>query len=83
MAAPGERPTGWNARSGTRFIVLFGIVSLFADVTYEGARSVTGPFLATLGASGLIVGIVAGLGEMLGYALRLLSGRAYRLQARA
>jgi MFS family permease len=54
---------------------MFGIVSLFADLTYEGARSVSGPFLETLGASGLIVGIVSGLGEMLGYALRLVSGR--------
>ncbi len=56
------------------FIVLIGIVSLFADMTYEGARSITGPFLATLGASATIVGVVAGLGELLGNALRLVSG---------
>jgi len=42
---------------------------------FEGARSVTGPFLATLGATGAIVGVVAGLGELLGYALRVVSGR--------
>lgn len=73
-----ERPaeTGWSGGSGLRFIILFGVVSLFADMTYEGARSVTGPFLGALGASGLVVGVVAGLGEMLGYVLRLLSGRA-------
>ena len=57
-----------------RFVVLLGVVSLFADVTYEGARSITGPYLALLGATGTIVGIVAGAGELIGYALRLASG---------
>jgi MFS family permease len=57
-----------------RFVVLLGIVSLFADVTYEGARSVTGPYLALLGASAAAVGAVAGAGELVGYALRLWSG---------
>jgi MFS family permease len=57
------------------FIILLGIVSLFGDVTYEGARSVTGPYLHdTLGASPLVVGLVAGVGEFLGYSLRLASG---------
>ena len=58
-----------------RFVLLIGVVSFFADFTYEGARSVTGPFLAILGASGAVVGFVAGLGELLGYALRVVSGR--------
>ena len=57
-----------------KFVVLLGVVSLFADMTYEGARSVTGPFLGTLGASGAVVGLVAGLGELVGYGLRLVSG---------
>jgi MFS family permease len=57
-----------------RFIVLLGVVSLFADMTYEGARSVTGPFLGSLGASGAVVGIIAGLGELVGYTTRLASG---------
>lgn len=57
-----------------RFIVLLGVVSLLADVTYEGARSITGPYLALLGASATVVGIVSGAGELLGYALRLVSG---------
>ncbi len=57
-----------------RFVVLLGVVSLFADMTYEGARSTTGPYLAGLGASGLAVGLVAGQGELIGYALRLVSG---------
>jgi len=56
------------------FIILLGIVSLFGDITYEGARSVTGPYLATLGASAGVVGLVAGIGEFSGYALRFAFG---------
>jgi len=66
---------GADAARCTRFVVLLGIVSLFADMTYESARSITGPFLALLGASATAVGVVAGLGELLGYALRFVSGR--------
>ena len=62
-------------KAALRFVLTIGIVSLFADMTYEGARSITGALLATLGASGFVVGIVAGLGELLGYGLRLVSGR--------
>jgi MFS family permease len=58
-----------------RFIVLIGILSFFADFTYEGSRSTIGPYLASLQASGAVVGIVTGLGELLGYGLRLFSGR--------
>lgn len=57
-----------------KFIILLGLTSLFADMTYEAARSITGPFLATLGASAALVGFVAGFGEFLGYSLRLLFG---------
>jgi len=57
-----------------KFVILLGVVSLFADMTYEGARSITGPYLALLGASGAVVGVVAGFGELIGYALRLVSG---------
>jgi MFS family permease len=57
-----------------KFVLLIGVVSLFADMTYEGARSITGPYLAVLGATGTIVGIVAGFGELIGYGLRLVSG---------
>jgi len=60
--------------AAVKFVILLGIVSLFADMTYEGARSVTGPYLAILGASGTVVGIVAGFGELIGYGLRLVSG---------
>ncbi|MEM3387329.1 MAG: MFS transporter [Nitrososphaerales archaeon] len=55
-------------------ILLLGLVSLLADVTYEGARSIVGPYLAILGASALTVGFVSGFSELLGYGLRLASG---------
>lgn len=61
-------------RSAMAFVVLLGVVSLFADMTYEGARSVTGPFLSALGASAAVVGVVSGFGEFVGYGLRLISG---------
>jgi hypothetical protein len=53
-------------RRALRFVVLVGILSFFADFTYEGSRSILGPFLAGLGASATIVGIVTGFGEFLG-----------------
>jgi predicted MFS family arabinose efflux permease len=65
----------FDKRSATAFIVAFGIVSLFADMAYEGMRGLNGPFLATLGASGVAVGVIAGGGELAGYVIRLLSGR--------
>ncbi|MCX7829969.1 MAG: MFS transporter, partial [Acidobacteria bacterium] len=60
--------------SPLRFVILLGIVSLFSDITYEGARSINGQFLGILGASAAVIGFVAGFGELLGYALRLVSG---------
>jgi MFS family permease len=64
----------WNP--ALRFVLLVGVMSLFADMTYEGARSIAGPYLALLGASATAVGVIAGGGELLGYSLRLVSGRA-------
>ncbi len=61
-------------RSALQLVVLLGFVSLFGDVTYEGARSANGQFLAFLGASGTMVGFVAGFGELIGYGFRLISG---------
>jgi predicted MFS family arabinose efflux permease len=70
-----DPPAGSSTRrAALRFVVLLGVVSLFADMTYEGARSITGPYLAVLGASGAAVGLVAGGGELIGYGLRLVSG---------
>jgi predicted MFS family arabinose efflux permease len=62
-------------RSALRFVLLIGAASFFADFTYEGARSVLGPFLAQLGATATLIGFVTGLGELAGYGLRLASGR--------
>ena len=68
--------------SALRFIVCLGIVSLFADMTYEGAHSIIGPFLRDLGASPFAVALIAGAGEMLAASLRFFSGRfADRTQA--
>ena len=58
-----------------KFVVMIGVLSFFADFTYEGSRSVLGPYLAILGASATAVGIVTGFGELLGYGLRVVSGR--------
>jgi predicted MFS family arabinose efflux permease len=58
-----------------RFVLTIGILSFFADFTYESARSVYGPFLAGLTASATVVSVATGFGEMLGYGFRLVSGR--------
>lgn len=78
QASPSDRaPLSAQAkRRAVAFIVLIGCVSLFADMTYEGARSIAGPFLGALGASAVVVSVVAGLGEFLGYGVRYFSGRA-------
>ncbi|MDD4867721.1 MAG: MFS transporter [Mycobacterium sp.] len=60
--------------SAWRFVAVFGVVSLLADLVYESARSVTGPLLASLGATGLVVGVVTGVGEAAALGLRLVSG---------
>jgi MFS family permease len=66
---------GRGKRIALRFVLLIGILSFFADFTYEGSRSILGPYLATLQASGFVVGAVTGFGELLGYGLRVLAGR--------
>ena len=58
-----------------RFVLGLGVVSLFADFTYEGGHSIVGPYLASLGASAFFAGAVGGAGEFLGYAVRFFSGR--------
>ena len=56
------------------FITLMGIVSLFSDLTHEGARSILGEYLNLAGASAAAIGFVSGIGELCGYSLRLISG---------
>jgi MFS family permease len=70
MATEAELPP----RRAVAFIVLLGSISLFADMTYEGARSITGPYLGLFGVTATTIGIVSGLGELVGYAVRLGSG---------
>jgi predicted MFS family arabinose efflux permease len=62
-------------KSALKFVLMIGVLSFFADFTYEGSRSILGPYLALLQASATVVGIVTGFGELLGYGLRLVSGR--------
>ena len=57
------------------FIVLFGVVSLFSDMTHEGASSIRGAYLALLGASAGTIGFISGLGELIGYSMRYVFGR--------
>lgn len=57
------------------FILLFGVVSLFSDMTHESANSIRGAFLALAGASAAVIGFVSGLGELVGYGLRYVFGR--------
>jgi hypothetical protein len=64
----------FSARPALRFVIWIGVLSLLADVTYEGGRSIAGSYLAVLGATGTVVGLIAGMGELAGYGSRLLSG---------
>jgi MFS family permease len=62
------------AKLALRFVLIIGVVQLFADMTYEGARGITGPFLGSLGASATVIGFTAGFGELMGYSLRSVTG---------
>ena len=62
------------AAAALRFVLILGAVNLFADFTYEGGSSINGPFLGLLGASAAAIGITAGIGEFLGYSLRVIAG---------
>src|SRR5919107_1928964 len=66
---------GINRITPMRFIVGFGIVSALADVVYEGARSIIGPYLGSLGASAAAIGLITGAGEAAALVLRLFTGR--------
>jgi hypothetical protein len=68
------RPTSATASPAFLFVMTTGVVNLFGDITYEGGASINGTFMAMLGASTEIVSVTAGLGEFLGYALRLPAG---------
>ncbi|MDD7384704.1 MAG: MFS transporter [Actinomycetaceae bacterium] len=79
-SAPSNAPsTGHSRRAGAArgafaFIVMMGVVSLFSDMTHEGARSILGEYLNLTGASATAIGFVSGFGELCGYSLRIISG---------
>ncbi len=73
-ASGAPRSSGRNRYTPLRFVLAFGVVSMLADFVYEGGRSIVGPYLATLGASATVVGLVTGLGEAVASVLRLASG---------
>ena len=64
-----------EAPPAMKFVVTVGIMSFFADFTYEGSRSITGPYLGLLGAGAFAISVISGAGEFLGYNIRLFSGR--------
>jgi predicted MFS family arabinose efflux permease len=70
VTAPGKS----SASPALKFVVLVGVMSFFADFTYEGSRSIIGPYLALFGAGALAIAVITGFGELLGYGLRLVSG---------
>ena len=69
------RPAAAKKSAALKFVFTIGVLSFFADFTYEGARSVYGPFLALLAANAATVSAVTGFGELVGYGFRLVSGR--------
>jgi MFS family permease len=70
------REAARNASPALKFVIMVGIMSFFADFTYEGSRSITGPYLGLLGAGAFAVSVISGAGEFIGYNIRLFSGRS-------
>jgi MFS family permease len=72
-----DAPRGGGRLSpAVKFVLMVGVMSFFADFTYEGSRSIIGQYLGLLGAGALAISVVTGFGELLGYGLRLFSGRS-------
>jgi MFS family permease len=71
--SPWRRATGLSP--AMKFVLMVGVMSFFADFTYEGSRSIVGQYLGLLGAGALAIAMVTGAGELFGYGLRLFSGR--------
>ena len=57
------------------FILMFGFVSMFSDMTHESVTSIRGVFLSIVGASAATIGFISGLGELVGYGMRYVFGR--------
>ncbi len=73
-ATPASVPATTLQRRALSFVLLMGVVSLLADMVYEGGRSISGPYLALLGASGTVMGLAAGAGELIAHGMRLVFG---------
>lgn len=74
MPEPSPDPRQKVRDLSIRLILLLGVASLLGSLVSNGARSVTGPYILLLGGSAAIVGLVAGSGEFIGYALRSATG---------
>jgi MFS family permease len=68
-------PRASRLSPAVKFVLIVGAMSFFADFTYEGSRSMIGQYLGLLGAGALAISMITGFGELLGYGLRLFSGR--------
>ena len=68
------QPFAPNRLTPMRFVLTFGLISALGDFVYEGARSITGPFLATFGASAALVGFITGAGEAVALVFRFWTG---------
>jgi MFS family permease len=55
-------------------VVGLGLVSLAADMVADGGKAILGPFLGSLGASALVIGVVLGAAEAVSLILRLVAG---------
>ncbi|HTX12594.1 MAG TPA: MFS transporter [Solirubrobacteraceae bacterium] len=77
LSPNGARPRRRRPRfsPAVKFVLTVGAMSFLADFTYEGSRSIIGQYLGLLGAGALLISVVTGFGELLGYGLRLFSGR--------
>jgi MFS family permease len=79
VGAPRTEPTdpaGGRLSPALKFVLMVGVMSFFADFTYEASRGIVGPYLGLLGAGALAIAVISGFGELLGYGLRLVSGRS-------
>src|SRR5438105_12009336 len=73
-SASGTKKAALPAGSAFNFVLIMGIVNLFSDVVYEGGSSINGPYLGALGAGAAAIGVISGVGEFLGYSLRIVAG---------
>ncbi|MDR2600336.1 MAG: MFS transporter, partial [Oscillospiraceae bacterium] len=59
---------------GIKIILMFGLISLFGDMAYESARGNHGQYMSLLGIDIVMVSLIAGIGEFVAYAVRIVSG---------